>query len=107
MEYDGVESEFISVILITNLFPIYIHVEPTDILIILKPEQILSREQQCEEDRDLVDGLSKDVAVHDCVHDVRAACVGGVLQQDLVRLLSRKGQGAASVHDQVHPEHLH
>ena len=67
----------------------------------------LTREEQGEDDGELVDSVAQDVLHHGAGYEGLLAAVGLPQEQGLCGGLGGQGQGGEGVHDQVHPQHLH
>jgi len=88
------------------IHPVFLDIEWLVLIVILKIEKAHSSKQEDQENNDLVECMSENVAPHDGVDDLLVACVGLAFQKFFIRRLGCQGEGSKSVHDQVDPEHL-
>lgn len=68
---------------------------------------IHTNKEQCEDDDELIDSVPKDVLCHGAGDERFVATIWLPLQQRLCWRLCCQGKGCKSVHNQVHPQHLH
>ncbi len=68
---------------------------------------IRTNKEQCEDDDELIDPVSEDILCHGAGDERLVATVWLPLQQRLRGRFCRQGQRCKSIHDQVHPQHLH
>lgn len=63
--------------------------------------------EQCEDDDELIDSMSEDILRHGAGDERLVATIWLPLQERLCGRFCRQGQRCKSIHDQVHPQHLH